>query len=135
MQIRYRGVQGREAPPATVSFSELRAPLRPKRVFVPAVSRRRVFAWTRPGATGPRWPCSPPTTKALPKSEIAQYEQNDNHRSDNPDDVVHDALPKFYTPSIATRRVGGVQRCAGPRLPRECVPRGNGPEIAGARSR
>jgi hypothetical protein len=73
------------------------------------VSRSRVFAWSRPRATGQRWPCFSPATKALPESEIAEYEQNDNHRSYKPDDVVHDTLPKFDTASSAARRVGRDQ--------------------------
>jgi hypothetical protein len=58
---------------------------------------------------GPRRPRFPPATKALPQSEIAEYEQNDNHGSYKPDDVVHDTLHKFDTPSSAARRVGRDQ--------------------------
>jgi|SRR5579863_2319927 len=43
----------------------------------------------------------------LSQSEIAKDEQNDDHGSDKPDDVVHDTLLKFDTRLIngATRRL------------------------------
>jgi hypothetical protein len=98
----------------------------------------------------PRISCSPPTTKALPQSDVAKHEQNDDHGSYKPDDVVHDALLKFDTPfnSRATRGrdqlakraaassvLSQQRRAALRQLPavRECVPRGSDPRIVGAR--
>ena len=52
---------------------------------------------------------------ALPESDIAEHEQNDDHGSHKPDDVVHDALLKFDSPvnSRATRvsRSTGEMAC------------------------
>ncbi len=99
---------------------------------------------------GHRWPHSPPAPEPLPQSDIAEHEQNDDRGSDKPDDVVHDALPRFDTlfnsrATLLSRPAG--ERCRGiwravttttataRRSPavRGWLPRGNDPGIVGAR--